>query len=228
MGLSLNIAKTEVIGFNFTPEDIIIGNNSISPKSELTFLGVKIQSSLKWNCHVEKLCGKIRAAAGRIRMDGRHLSISDKKILYFGWIQGLLQSNGLAYLPTLNQSELLELQTACNAGIRSIIGLPRYGYAEISVLREGLKIPSVSALKNRICSVAAWKQFSIKVNDSTDYPGPTTRGRQNKNFPLPDMRGHAGKLSSASLTKAWNALPIDIKIANSISSVKQYVKKSFL
>ena len=228
MGLSLNIAKTEIMGFNFKPENITIGNTSISPKSEITFLGVKIQSSLKWNCHIETLCRKIRAAAGRIRMDGRHLGIPDKKILYFGWIQSLIQSNGLAYLPTLNQSELIDLQTACNAGIRSIVGLPRFGYAEISVLRKHLRIPSISAIKNRVCSVAAWKHFSVKINNSSDCTGPITRGRSNNNIPLPDMRGHAGKISSASLTKAWNALPIQVKNANSISSVKHYVKKSFM
>ena len=141
-------------------------------EQKCTFLGVKIRASLKLTSHVEHLCGKIRAAAGRIRLDGRHLRISDKRTLYFAWIQGMVQANGLAYLPNLNKTEMLELQTACNAGIRSIISLPRYGYAEISALRRQLKIPSISGLKDCICSIAAWKKFSNPANDFSDYPGP--------------------------------------------------------
>ena len=91
-----------------------------------------------------------------------------------------------------------------------------------------LEEDAISAIKNRVCSVAAWKHFSVKINNSSDCTGPITRGRSNNNIPLPDMRGHAGKISSASLTKAWNALPIQVKNANSISSVKHYVKKSFM
>ena len=136
MGLVLNDKKTEILGINFIPDPITIEDIVILPKSEITFLGVTIQSDLKWSSHIQSLRGKIYAAANRIRTEARHLSITDRRILYFGWVQGYIISNGLAYLPTLNKTEQLSLQTAANAAVRAVVGLPRYGQAEISSLRK--------------------------------------------------------------------------------------------
>jgi len=224
IGLALNIAKTEIVGFNFTPDPILIDNITIKPKSELTFLGVKIQNNLKWTNHVNTLRGKILAAASRIRTDGRHLSIMDRRTLYGGWIQGLLHSNGLVYLPRLNQSEMTILQKACNAGVRAIVGLPRFGFADLTTIRQKLNIPTVAALNDRITSIAAWKKFA---NSDWNVMGPVTRSRVNKNFPAPDQKGHAGKISQAFLIKAWNKLPICIKNLRTIDAVKFQLKKLF-
>jgi len=109
MGLVLNDKKTEILGINFIPDPITIEDIIILPKSEITFLGVTIQSDLKWSSHIQSLCGKIYAAANRIHTEARHLSITDRRILYFGWVQGYIISNGLAYLPTLNKTEQLSL-----------------------------------------------------------------------------------------------------------------------
>ena len=227
IGLALNPKKTELMGFNFIPDQVTIGDVIINPKSEITFLGVKIQSDLKWTSHVSSLCAKIRGAAGRIRSDGRHLRVSEKRILYQGWIQGLIHSNGLAYLPTLNKSELHDIQTAMNAGIRSIVGLPRYGHAEITALRHKLNLPSIIALKDRIVAVAAWSRFAETTLEQ-EFCGPTTRARKNRNLPLTDQRGHAGKISTSFLVKAWNELPLSVKNLRSKNTVKSHIKKMFI
>jgi len=226
IGLALNIKKTEIMGFNFVPESISIENHVISAKSEIKFLGITIQNNLKWTSQVNTLCDKITAAAYRIRNDGRHLCVSDRRILYNGWIQGPLLSNGLVFLPTLNESESRQLQTACNNGVRAIMGLPRYGYIEISALRRKLNIPSISALKDRITSVAAWKKFHH--HKSTSFVGPTTRSREGLNLPVPDQRGHLGKLSSTTLTLAWNKLDTSAKQSESLYTIKKKVKELFL
>mgnify|MGYP007071433206 FL=1 len=215
------------MNLNFIPDQVTIGDVIINPKSEITFLGVKIQSDLKWTSHVSSLCAKIRGAAGRIRSDGRHLRVSEKRILYQGWIQGLIHSNGLAYLPTLNKSELHDIQTAMNAGIRSIVGLPRYGHAEITALRQKLNLPSIIALKDRIIAVAAWFRFAETTLEQ-EFCGPTTRARKNRNLPLTDQHGHAGKISTSFLVKAWNELPLSVKNLRSKNTVKSHIKKMFI
>ena len=60
IGLALNPRKTELMGFNFIPDQVTIGDVIINAKSEITFLGVKIQSDFKWTSHVSSLCAKIR------------------------------------------------------------------------------------------------------------------------------------------------------------------------
>jgi len=222
IGLALNISKTEIMGFNFIPDPITIRNHTISAKHKIKFLGIKIQDNLKWTDHVTSLCGKITAAANRIRNDGRHLSVSDRRILYFGWINGPLLANGLSLLPTINETESKQLQTACNNGVRAIMGLPRYGYVEVSALRRKLNIPSISTLTNRITATAAWKKFHNNIPPSVS--GPMTRSRESQNLPHPDQRGHLGKLSSSILTLAWNKLDSSIKKSESLYTVKNKVK----
>ena len=217
------------MGFNFEPAPIMIENNIIKAKKEIKFLSIKIlsikiQDNLKWISHVNTLCGKIRAAAFRICNEGRHLTVSNKRILYHGWVQGPLLANCVTFLPTLNHSEKLQLQTACNSAVRAVVGLPRFGYAEISVLRKKLNIPSIATITDRITAIASWKRFH---NQEKPTSGPLTRAKKNMNLPHPDQRGHLGKLSDTILTLAWNKLDTDIKQLDKLSSVKQRIKKLY-
>jgi len=141
-GLSLNAKKSELIGFGFDPAPITIEGETIIPSKSITFLGLVIDSNLKWDLHVNNLCDKVRWQAGRIRSEGRHLSIKDRKTLLHAWILSRVHFNALAYMPSLNSSQIASLQTAVNAGIRAVYGLPRRSITSISELRQKLEIPS--------------------------------------------------------------------------------------
>jgi len=108
-------------------------------------------------------------------------------MLYMGWIQSLLFFNSPVVLSTSSKSDIAELQTSCNSGIRAVIGLPKYGYADITTIRAKLNIPSVESIVEYSLQVAAWKKFA---NSSVfEYFGPSTRSRSNGNFPHPDQKG---------------------------------------
>jgi len=70
VGLTMNIKKSEVIGFGFDPNPILINGETIYPSKSIKFLGLTIQQNLKWSLHVDNLCNKLRASAGRIRFEG--------------------------------------------------------------------------------------------------------------------------------------------------------------
>ena len=123
-GMALNIEKTSIIGFGFSPEPLTINNTTIAPVSSFKFLGMTIEQSLGLDDHVKIVASKIRAAAAKIRADGSSFSTPDRRRLYMGWVQGVLCSNGAAYLPLLNQTQLDTLQTACNCAIRRVAKLP--------------------------------------------------------------------------------------------------------
>ena len=104
-GLSLNAAKSEMIGFGFNPRPLMAGDDRIVASDKIKFLGVQIQSNLKWDLQVKNVARQIRLSANRIRHEGRHLKISDRRILYNSWINGRILSNGLAYLPWITSTE---------------------------------------------------------------------------------------------------------------------------
>ena len=150
------------------------------------------------------------------------MSISDKHLLYNGWIQSQIFYNAMSVLPTATKSDLLALQTACNGGIRAVWGLPKYGYADISNIRSQLNIPSVDSIVERKLLEAAWKSFS---SHKQDLQGPMTRSRKEMKLRHPIQHGNLGKLSSSILTNAWNRLPFNIKSEMNFKQAKNLIKK---
>ena len=182
-GMALNIEKTSIIGFGFCPEPLTINNTTIAPVSSFKFLGMTIEQSLGLDDHVKIVASKIRAAAAKIRADGSSFSTPDRRRLYMGWVQGVLCSNGAAYLPLLNQTQLDTLQTACNCAIRSVAKLPRKSKdISISDVRQCLNISSVKTLANKAVLTQAWK--NRESFNSTHTEGPQTRSRSIGNIPI--------------------------------------------
>ena len=135
-GLTINEDKTELIGFfGFEPADITINTTVVHPKSALKYLGVTLQSDLKFNEHISNLCLKLRRTAGCIRTLVANFDVSDRIVLLNGWARGSLNSNALAYLPSLSATLLDRLDKAYNTCIRSVFSLPKYGPAPLSELK---------------------------------------------------------------------------------------------
>ena len=195
----------------------------VAPKNEIKFLGLTISSDLSWKSHTKSLCDKIRFSAGRIRTEGRFFSMKDKKLLFNGWIRGLVHSNGLAYLPFVNKNELKDIQVAMNSGIRAMFGLRRFGNDPIGDLRKDLKIPTILEIKKYVVHKAAWASRDKFL--SYESRGPVTRGRSKMNLPLPDEKGWRGKMVSTILFKAWNELSCVVKSCNIEEKVKYLLKQ---
>ena len=222
-GFSINGKKSELMGVGCTPDVIMVDGCLVVPKNEIKFLGLIISSDLSWKSHTKSLCDKIRFSAGRIRTEGRFFSMKDKKLLFNGWIRGLVHSNGLAYLPFVNKNELKDIQVAMNSGIRAMFGLRRFGNDPIGDLRKDLKIPTILEIKKYVVHKAAWASRDKFL--SYESRGPTTRSRSKMNLPLPDEKGWRGKMVSTILFKAWNELSCVVKSCNIEEKVKYLLKR---
>ena len=126
--------------------------------------------------------------------------MKDKKLLFNGWIRGLVHSNGLAYLLFVTKKELNDVQVAMSSGIRAMFSLRRIGNDPISDLRQHFKIPSILEMKKYVVYKAAWASRAKIL--SYQSSGPMTRSRSKLNIPLPDEKGWRGKMVSTILFKA--------------------------
>ena len=75
-------------------------------------------------------------------------------------------------------------------------------------------------------SFESWKRFSAREQE-TNAPGPMTRGKTNRKFPLPDQKGHHGKIIDNALVGFWNALPLEIKNVENAVKAKLSIKNLF-
>ena len=117
----MNAKKTEVMCFGFDREfrGITVKDVLIKPSTTIKFLEVKIECDLGSKCQAKHVADKVRYAAANIRKQSAGTNLKERVILYNGWIKGVVMSNGLAYLPCLNNDQLIKIQRAMNAGIRA-------------------------------------------------------------------------------------------------------------
>jgi len=221
-GLSLNIQKTSLMGFGFSPEPLVVGDVKIEAVHELKFLGMIIQDNLQVDKQVQSVSSKIRSAAAKIRCEGRNFGTCDRRRLYMGWVQGTLCSNAPAFLPVITKTQSNELQTSCNAAIRSVANLPRHSQDRISISSVGtqLKIMSVADITEKVILTQAWKSRHSFRALNLDSEGPTTRAKSNGNVPQPIQKGMRGKLISTQAQCAYNRLPKSIKEEDDESMAK--------
>jgi len=176
-GMTLNASKTQIVGFGFTPAAQELHDITITPSSSFKFLGLTIESNLGIDIHVSNVCKKIRTAAARIRTEGSFLSTNDRRTLYQAWVNGVICSNGGAYLPILNNSQTTDLQTACNQAIRAVAKLPRKSRnISISDIHASNLIchASIKQIAVRKCLMLAWKsRFTLRTSPRKKDPRRT-------------------------------------------------------
>ena len=228
VGLTMNAKKTEVMCFGFDRDfrGITVKDVLIKPSTTIKFLGVKIDCDLGSKSQAKHVADKVRYAAANIRKQSTGTNLKERVILYNGWIKGVVMSNGLAYLPCLNNDQLIEIQTAMNAGIRAVLRKPKYGHIPITSYREKLGMESVEAIRDKIVAFEAWKQRETFLErQSTE--GIKTRARKNLKLAAPDQRGWLGKKVATKIVQAWNSIPIDIKLEENYKKAKCSIKRLF-
>ena len=226
-GLTLNVSKSEVIGFGFSPSPITLNGEIILPSTSIKFLGLTIQSNLKWDQHVAGLCNKIRWSAGRIRSEGHLFGVNEKRVLFNGWIMGAIQSNALAFLPSLSEGLLSSLQTAMNAGIRAVLNLPRKSIISMSAQREKHGFQSITDIRDKSLMIAALKKKDHFIHLSNSESRPNTRAKSNGDIPHPNLKGHFGKTVSAATATMWNKIPKNIRDEPYFKKASRMVKQLF-
>lgn len=113
-GLSINLAKTELVIFTPKKQQIIIDfkvhNIQIKSKNEMKILGVIFDSSLRWSNHIAKVCGETSRIAYGLKKLKKYLDLDEllKLVttlgyskLYYGaavWLNSGLHSQNLQML----------------------------------------------------------------------------------------------------------------------------------
>lgn len=115
--LTLNIEKTKCIPFtsyrNHLPpfENVIIHGTTKSIKTayNIKYLGLLIDSHLKWDLHILELCGKMRKTFFLLKTIRQFLDLQQMKTVYYALIQSLL-TYGISGWGGIKKSKLKPLE----------------------------------------------------------------------------------------------------------------------
>ena len=86
--LSINVKKTHYIPFKTKNKptldiNIVCDNKSITPATDIKFLGIYLQDSTNWSCHIEYIIPKLSSACYVMRSIRPIMPINTLKIVYY-------------------------------------------------------------------------------------------------------------------------------------------------
>ena len=231
--LTLNLKKTNYMIFNRNRnldtslhEAIKINNETINQVKDATFLGLIIQSNLKWNSHIQFVANKVNKKCGILYLIrdlvpkniliGLYYSLVYSHILYCNVIWGNSCNNHLKPL-VIAQKRIVKTLTYHNRSYSSEILYKEYNL--LNIHKINLYSLCIFVFKNihsqlsdiEFVNSAAMHNYNIRDNHRLTLPSIGSSQSQK-----------SVKYSGAS---AWNDLPVNIRSINSIVIFKKQLKE---
>ena len=222
--LSLNVSKTSVMLFSnrtktFTSEVILYNNQALNITENTVFLGLRIDSQLKFNLHINHVCGKVSKTIGvlyRIRdLVPKNIMIKIYYSLIYPYLMYCCPIWARTYASHLEPLVLLQKRA-----IRIINGSTYF--AHTNPLFLSLNILKLNDVAFYFICVHMYK--NLDKYDTLGNHGYNTRNASN-------LRSNFHRLTSSQRSfdyigpTYWNKLPVDIRRSNKLSSFKFNLKK---
>nr|WP_253308705.1 reverse transcriptase family protein [Rickettsia endosymbiont of Ceutorhynchus assimilis] len=170
--LILNESKTKRMVFSLRDCE-----TDLETEDEVRFLGVILDSKLKWDCHIDSLAAKISKSVFVLRSLSNAVSNKILRTAYFALCHSLLCDGIIVWGRAANAHRIFALQ---RRAIRVIAGLSyREDCRNAFVRLEILTMPCVFILENVIYA----KTNINKFNANSDYHNYDTRYRDNLTTP---------------------------------------------
>ena len=226
--LTINIEKTNCILISNILGSVPLGsikldNIELDLISDTKYLGIIIDNQLKFDKHVNYICGKIAKSIGVLSRCKSYIPLSGLRCAYFSiihpYILYCLPIFGSIYAVHLNPLKILQ-----NRAIRIITGGGFYDnlnglYKSASVLRiDDLFKYSLAcyAYKNQNELTRFARTHRYPVRNTADLRAPMARLRSTEQSVLHNT------------VNLWNQLPLDLKNSSSLESFKFNYKKLLL
>ena len=238
--LTLNVSKTKCMLFGTPtclgrspPLELQHGGEAVEQVEEFKYLGVTLDSELKFDVHIESICKKISSRLGII---GRIRNYFDRKHLLMLYNTLVLPYFDYASTVWSNANGTGQLSTLQARAARIILGLPKRANGEVAL--RGLKWIPMTDRWNCQRAVMMFKvanglvpeyisEAFTPLSDSYAESGRASRGSDSGNFrPCPSIgKTEWGRRRFASHSVfTWNKLPPALKHETKLSRFKSGVK----
>ena len=231
--LSLNVKKTNYILFgnkNLPNIDIFINKQIINRVYETKFLGVIIQSNLKWHAHIRLLLNKISKTLGIMNKVKCILSTSHLKLLYESLIEPYL-TYGCIIWANPEKSTLLEtLHKLQKRAVRVITYTKYYDHSKPLFLKLSILTIYDLCLTYILHFVyrsvnclppSRYHNYFVCVTETHSYNTRSSRSNLYISRAVKCCRTNSLRVRGP---KYWNKLPLSLKIPSSFGIFKTQLK----
>jgi hypothetical protein len=93
--------------------NIVCNNRQITTLSNIKFLGININDSMNWSCHVEYIIPKVSSACYIMRRVKHYMTLNTLKTIYYSYFNTVM-SYGLFLWGNSLQKRIIRIMTNCN------------------------------------------------------------------------------------------------------------------
>lgn len=161
-GLELNISKTQLMLFNNSMQDVEIRcmGNVLTWSDEVSFLGMTLDPSLSWNCHVDHLASKLASFCYSLRVVAKCVSAEAALSAYNAYINSRLRYGVIFWGNCVNVDRIFKLQ---KSSLRAIFNLKRRDSCKMYFKNNNLlTLPSLYILECALFVKHNYKDFFEK------------------------------------------------------------------
>ena len=215
--LTLNVDKTNIVGFKCNMSGLSIGDCLLLDMSSAKFLGLEIDKDLKFGPHIVSLSKKIASGCFAIKSVVRELGKAIAKNVYFALIESRLRY-GIAFWGMCSQGLLNVLFVLQKRALRFLLKL---GY------RESCKAFFISEKILTLTSLFILESVSLIFKNRGRFmnqePRYITRGNLDIPLPIPTLTLTKKSIIYES-KKIFNHLPESVREINSLRLFRKRVK----
>ena len=234
--MSINPTKTTtmLIGSQHkikTSNDLLlqIKNNRIQNVTTQKILGVHLDSHLKWDIHIDKLCKKLSTKLALLRRISKYLSLENKKLYYSAYMLPIMDFCSIVWSNS-NKTLIMRINKMQKATARWIL-MSRFDSPSAPLFKQLRWLTFENRCKFHV-AVLVYKGLNklvpsyvsdlINITNNSNY---NLRSVTNKNIIYLKPKTNFLKQSfSYSCIKTWNDLPVKIRNSKSLTIFKQSMK----
>ena len=235
--LSLNASKCKYMLFTNKKIDsdpiILLDSLPIERVNEFKYLGVHLDDKLKFNKHVDHLCGILSRYCGMTFKLRGHLDLKSAKNTYYSCIYSAIKYCICTYGGLLQSTQRgNRLKSQQNRIVKNLFGNFVPQNTDIYKRLRILKIEDVHKLYIGIYMYKIMRLGecpTLRSNLDLRYPEHTYDTRSRNNLVLPFPRVDSLRISyKYQCNQIWNQIPDHIKGKNSLASFKRALTNKFL
>lgn len=235
--LTINASKTKFVVFSSHQKysasfpSLTFGSHSISPSPCSSFLGISLDSNLKYIDHISHIKKKIAYGIRALIKTRSYFTRATLLSLYYSFVHSHINYGIMCWGNTYN-THFASLQVLQNQSIRIITNSSRFSNGKC--LLHDNNILTISELLNYNLGIIFYKYITKALPpigfSSTDLVAHSnTRFACNNNVLLPKVRTNYGKLTAEfSSISLWNTLPASIKNARNLHQFKTELKSHIM
>ena len=211
--------------------DVRLDMDRIEQVGEFKYLGVWLDSSLKFTCHISKMSSKISSAIGVISRVSRYLPVVQRKMLYNAMVLPYFNYCSITWA-TADQKHLDVLERLQKRAGRMVLGVPSrtstrdvYDKLKWTNLRTKWKINR--CLMVHKCLNSNVPEYLCNHFTRSDHKH-STRTSTSGSVNIPALRTVQGQRSFGYTgSKDFNSLPVNLKSIKEYKYFKRETKEHF-